>query len=54
MRWKDAIKLQPEDEVTVRATMFVEEIVDIQIDEANHEMMFMLSDGRWYSYKELR
>lgn len=54
MQWKDALKLKINDEVTVRKTMFVEEIVDIVLDEEKHSMMVMLSDGRWYSYKELR
>lgn len=59
MRLRDALKLHNEDEVTVKKTKQVMEVVEIEVTPKEHTtnnmacVDVMLEDGNWYGYKEI-
>lgn len=54
MNWNDAIKLHNEDEVIVKETGAAMSVVDVKVYTSVHRMDVMLTDGNWYSYKDIR
>ncbi|MDY6279538.1 MAG: hypothetical protein SPL63_05385 [Roseburia faecis] len=59
MRLRDALKLHNEDEVTVKKTKQVMEVIEIEVTPKEHTtnnmacVDVMLEDGNWYGYKEI-
>jgi len=54
MRYRDAKKLHPGDEVTVKKTKNVCTVIEIETVPGIVGMSLYLSNGRWYGYKEVK
>ena len=53
MKWTDAANLYNEDEVIVKRTGKIMEVVEIEVDEYAHNVEVMLEDGNWYNHTEI-
>lgn len=53
MRYVDALKLHPGDEVTVKHSKKTMQIVEIEAVEYIKGISVRLDDGNWYGYKEI-
>lgn len=59
MKLKDALKLHNEDEVTVKKTKEILQVIELEITPKEHTtnnmtcVDILLSDGNWYGYKEI-
>ena len=54
MKYSDALKLRPGDEVTVKRSKITMQIVEIEVVEYIKGVSVRLDDGNWYGYKEIR
>ncbi len=60
MTLKNALKLHNEDEVTVKKTGAVMQVVEVEVTPKEHTtnnmtcVDVMLEDGNWYGYKEIK
>ncbi len=60
MKLNDALKLHNEDEVTVKKTKQIMQVVEVEITSKEHTsnnmtcVDVMLEDGNWYGYKEIK
>ena len=54
MKYNDAIKLHNEDEVIVKETNTVMDVVEIEIHPSTKQVDVMLTDGNWYNHKDIR
>ena len=55
MKLQDALKLRNEDEVTVKKTKQVMQVVEIEVEHRTNreDVSVLLDDGNWYGYKEI-
>ena len=59
MKLKNALKLHNEDEVIVKKTKKIYQVIEVEVTPKEHTTNNMtcvdvyLSDGNWYGYKEL-
>ena len=59
MKLADALKLHNEDEVRVKKTKEILQVIDIEVTPKEHTTNHMtcvdvkLSNGNWYGYKEI-
>lgn len=53
MKYIDALKLHPGDEVTVKRSKITMRIVEIEVVEYIKGISVRLDDGNWYGYKEI-
>ena len=59
MKLKDALKLHNEDEVTVKKTKEIPQVIELEVTPKEHTtnnmtcVDILLSDGNWYGYKEI-
>jgi len=54
MKYSDALKLRPGDEVTLKRSKITMQIVEIEVVEYIKGVSVRLDDGNWYGYKEIR
>ena len=54
MKFSHAIKLHNEDEVTVKRTNEIMQVVEVEIDKANKTCSIMLTDGNYYHHRDLK
>ena len=54
MKYNDAIKLHNEDEVIVKETDEVMNVVEIEVYPSVKKVDVMLTDGNWYNHKDIR
>ena len=54
MKWNDAIKLHNEDEVTVKETGAVMNVITTEVNRTAKSMRVMLTDGNWYDHRDIR
>lgn len=54
MRYKDAVTLHNEDEVTVKRSKATMQVVEIEVVEEVKCVSVLLTDGNWYWHAEIR